>query len=333
MSASLLDPLNGETVNTGCAFVSTHPLPGRLQRVAPEDPVIQHVKPELRFLLGLLAQLLSQKKELLRQPTSPLRFRCGFLRLRLLRSGTLVQAVLPSSYSCAFPSRPLGSTIVTRFPATMGLSDSRPGPSLRLCLPTGRWVSFDPHPARSPRFLDRSFHARCPLPPREVRRLRFPVASSSMSGFITLGRLATSTLRHEAEPGSLALRLTCLPCKAPAVRLQRPLARLPAERVISRVNSFQFTRSARLILALPKAQRTPRLPRIMRISLIFATFAILAFQAFTVPRPSTPLSRLYLPQYRTSPFHGNYMLDRLQEDHALSLVRIQRWAREERITR
>jgi hypothetical protein len=33
------------------------------------------------------------------------------------------------------------------------------------------------------------------------------IASPPVSGFIILGRLATSTLRHEAESGSLALRL------------------------------------------------------------------------------------------------------------------------------
>ena len=36
------------------------------------------------------------------------------------------------------------------------------------------------------------------------------IASPPVSGFIILGRLATSTLRHEAESGSLALRLAGL---------------------------------------------------------------------------------------------------------------------------
>ena len=50
-------------VHTRCAVMGPHPLPRRFQRVPPIDPVIQHVKPELRLLLGLLAQLLSQKRE------------------------------------------------------------------------------------------------------------------------------------------------------------------------------------------------------------------------------------------------------------------------------
>jgi hypothetical protein len=51
--------------------------------------------------------------------------------------------------------------------------------------------------------------------------------------------------------GSLALRLTCLPREAsPAKLLQPTLAWLLVERVIYKVNSSQFTRSARLGLAL-----------------------------------------------------------------------------------
>jgi hypothetical protein len=51
--------------------------------------------------------------------------------------------------------------------------------------------------------------------------------------------------------GSLALQLTCSPRKAsPTGLLQSALARLLVERVIYKVNSFQFTRSARLSLAL-----------------------------------------------------------------------------------
>jgi len=51
----------------------------------------------------------------------------------------------------------------------------------------------------------------------EVRRLRLPVASPPMSGFLFSGRLATPTLRNEAESGSLALQLTLLPHKVSPV--------------------------------------------------------------------------------------------------------------------
>jgi hypothetical protein len=52
--------------------------------------------------------------------------------------------------------RPLRSTVVTRFPATVSLSDSRSGPPPRLCIPPGRCPSVLlvlGHPAESPRFL------------------------------------------------------------------------------------------------------------------------------------------------------------------------------------
>ena len=53
----------------------------------------------------------------------------------------------------------------------------------------------------------------------------------------------------EAESGSLALRLACSPHKSPAPSLELAFVWLHAEQAIYMVNSFQFTRSARLILA------------------------------------------------------------------------------------
>src|SRR2546422_952954 len=96
----------------------------------------------------------------------------------------------------------------------------------------------------------RSFHARCPLPPRRVRRLHSPVASPPIAGFVIFGSFATLTLRHEAEPGSLALRLACSPREAsPTGLLLLTLAWLIVERAINNVYTFQYTRSARLVLA------------------------------------------------------------------------------------
>ena len=52
--------------------------------------------------------------------------RLGSHPLRFFRSGIVsIQSALPSSDSALSALRPLGSTIVTRFPATMGRSDSR----------------------------------------------------------------------------------------------------------------------------------------------------------------------------------------------------------------
>ncbi len=62
-------------------------------------------------------------------------------------------------------------------------------------------------------------------------------------------------LRHEAEPGSLALRLTCSPHEAsPAGLLLLTLAWLIVERAINNVYTFQYTRSARLVLAHQRRQ-------------------------------------------------------------------------------
>ncbi len=146
------DPSDRHAVHAGCALVGSHPFPGRLQRVPPIDPVVQHIEPELRLLLGFLAQLLSQQGEFLRQqPLSP-RFRCDLGLRRFSRSGVLFQAALPSSYRNVFLLRPLCSTVVARFFATMCRSDSRPEPSLRLCIPPRRW-------------------SRCARPPRRVSQV------------------------------------------------------------------------------------------------------------------------------------------------------------------
>jgi len=160
-----------------------------------------------------------------------------------------------------FPLRPLRSTVITRFLATTGRPDSRRGRLVRLCLPPRRWdLLWLSHPAGSPRFLDRSVHARCPLPPRKARRLLAPVTSPPVSGFTFFGRLAAFTFPNEAELGSLALRLACLPHEASLGRLlgSAPVW-LPVERVILRVTASQITRSARLILAHRSGrQKTPR---------------------------------------------------------------------------
>lgn len=62
---------------------------------------------------------------------------------------------------------------------------------------------------------------------------------------------------HEAVSGSLALRLTHLPSEASPVGLLRPvLVGLHAVREIYMMNSFQFTRTARLFLAHRTTQNT-----------------------------------------------------------------------------
>jgi len=130
----------------------------------------------------------------------------------------------------------------------MGLSDSLPGRLLSYVFPrrVGRWRFLLAGP---PRLLGLSFPARCPLPPRKVRWVLMPVASPAISGFISVGRLATFVFL--SRPNRVHFRYGSrvrLPSRAGPL-LEPSLVRLHAEQAIYMVNSFQFTRSARLILA------------------------------------------------------------------------------------
>jgi len=130
------------------------------------------------------------------------------------------QAGFPSSYSSTLAFRPLRSTVVTRFIATTGLSDSR---------------------------------------------------TESAGGYFFLGL-------HRAD------RSTAVP------------ESLPAERVIRSVNSFRFTRSARLGLAHQRARRKGKsreferptrsrwFPLLQACILVSLALAILAVS----PRPRRP---------------------------------------------
>jgi len=79
---------------------------------------------------------------------------------RGFRKGTRVQAELLPSYPNMLTFRPLRSTVVTRFPATMGLSDSRPEPLPGLWIPPGRWRS--PPPPRRASQVPRRICPRAP---------------------------------------------------------------------------------------------------------------------------------------------------------------------------
>jgi hypothetical protein len=70
-----------------------------------------------------------------------------------VRRGTFVQAEFPSSYLDMFASRPLRSTVVTRFFANMGRSDSRSGPLPGLCLPPERWLPPPRRVSQVPRLI------------------------------------------------------------------------------------------------------------------------------------------------------------------------------------
>jgi hypothetical protein len=135
--------------------------------------------------------------------------------------------------------------------------DSRP-PWVR------RHASVSDHPTGSLRFLDRSFDARRPLPPRRARPLHLLVASRPVSGFTLSGRLATLTcVSRPKRVHARALRLTPSPSQAPTARSPAPpLGRLHGERAIPMVSTFQLTRSTRLPDAPDRALTRGRAPNL-----------------------------------------------------------------------
>src|SRR5713226_8345749 len=100
-------------------------------------------------------------------------------------------------------------------PLTVARSHSAPSLHGRYPLPRyyGLSDSREKQHRGSPRFLDSSFLTRRPQPPRRARWLLHPLldhryqASSASTDW-------PLSIANEVEPGSLALRLASLPCKA-----------------------------------------------------------------------------------------------------------------------
>ena len=204
-------------------------------------------------------RFLSQLRNFLRQSwllhRSRSRRSCGYPSTR---SGICIQAVFSSSYRFMSSVRPLRSTGVTPLlryygPIRLPITAASPVMSSRRA-----WLAFARHRAGPPRLLDGSFHARCPQPPRKVPWLLLPVASPRvLSGFILVGGLAPFVFL--SRPNRVHLRYGSrvrLPTPAPSLGLA--LVRLHAEQAIYMVNSFPFTRSARLILAYRPSGSAPR---------------------------------------------------------------------------
>src|ERR1035437_7237195 len=160
-------------IHPGRALIGTYPFPTRFQHIAPIDPVVQHIKPELRFLLGLLAQLLSQQREFVWGSVSAHLFLQGFDMLPFFRSGNLFQAVLLSSYSSNASSE--APWLHGRYPASSLLwASPTPGQgrSLGYVFPraVGGRLPFPALPGLPGSSTDLSLRA-CPQPPRKVRRV------------------------------------------------------------------------------------------------------------------------------------------------------------------
>src|SRR5664279_4699666 len=132
----------------------------------------------------------------------------------------------------------------------MGLSDSRPEPFPRLFIPSGRLGSVAlPLPCRVSQ-VPRLIYS-CALVPNHPERSGecLLIASPSISGFIPSGGLATFT--GVTRPNRVRLRYgsqVCFPgFRQPAYADPLRFSYMH-ERAIYMVNSFQFTRSARLSL-------------------------------------------------------------------------------------
>ena len=136
-----------------------------------------------------------------------------------------------------------------RFLAPMGLSDSRLGRSAGSVFPSyvARFLSLPCRASQAPRpIFPRAVSPTTPEGLLAASACCFPNDLVRLHPSRRTGPLRFPT---EAESGSLALRLACSPPDSPVPLPRLALVRLHAEQAIYMVNSFQFKRSARLILA------------------------------------------------------------------------------------
>ena len=145
----------------------------------------------------------------------------------------------------------------------MAPSDSRPCPATVIY---SRRQSLEPHAMESShtvgslRFLADLSTPAVPYSPRVAHPLHMLVASRTVSGFTIFWKVDHYHWRNEAETGSLSLRLTSSPSRAPTTRLPAPPPSwLHGERAIAMVSTFQLTRSTRLSLT-NQSRTTQRRP-------------------------------------------------------------------------
>ena len=156
------------------------------------------------------------------------------------------------------PVRPLCSTGVTPLLRSYGPLRLPARTAPRLCIPLGRRgrLSFPSLPGLPGSSTDLSLRAVPNHPGRSGECLL--IASPPVSGFIIFGRLATFALRHEAESGSLALRLAGLLPRFPPGGLLR-LAPVPLHARMSNLHG-EFLSIHKISQAWPGVPKAPRKP-------------------------------------------------------------------------
>src|ERR1039457_366383 len=167
----------------------------------------------------------------------------------------------------------------------MGLSDSRPEPFPRLLIPSGRWgrLPFPALPAPPGSSTDLFLRAVPNHPGRSGESLL--IASPPISGFIPSGGLATFT--GVTRPNRVRLRYGSQVCFPGFRQPDYPDSlrfSYMHERAIYMVNSFQFTRSARLSLVYRmNTDKTKLLIRVHPCSSVARVFCWLRLRC-SVPR-------------------------------------------------
>ncbi len=139
----------------------------------------------------------------------------------------------------------------------MGLSDSRPMPAHGYLFPPAVGRVATPAPPGIP--VSSTNLSLCAVPnhPEKPSGVLLPLFHHWWQASPSLAGWPSFNLRHEAESGSLSLRLTGSPHEAsPSGLLRSTLVRLHVERVIHMVDSFHSTRFASL-LAHQRRKGTP----------------------------------------------------------------------------
>jgi hypothetical protein len=196
------DLVDRDAVDPRGAVVLAHLLPCLPQHVLPIDPVVQRIEPELRLSLGLEVQLPPQLREFLRQSSALAPFGDEIrVHRRVFRSRDLgSQAALHSSCVCMHPAGPLGSTVVTRFTATMSPADSRRSdPRL---MPSPRALGST-QTTGSPRLLTNPSARADPNHPGRSNGCVRPLLRHRLQASSSWEAWPPASVRHEAESGSL----------------------------------------------------------------------------------------------------------------------------------